>query len=148
MKLCTKCGKTKPLSEYYKRVASADGLQKWCKVCTKEAKVLSRINNPQSLKNQRKRIRDKALAEMGVSREDLRTLYKKQQGRCTICHDRVPLVTDHDHDWGHFRGLLCNNCNTAIGLLKDNPVVVQNAANYLRRTKGANGVDKNGRPRI
>jgi hypothetical protein len=30
------------------------------------------------------------------------------------------------------RGLLCNGCNTGIGMLQDNPAIVDMAAAYLR----------------
>lgn len=39
-------------------------------------------------------------------------------GRCAICGrvDGGELVTDHDHDTGLIRGLLCRSCNTREGL--------------------------------
>lgn len=39
---------------------------------------------------------------------------------------------DHDHATGKVRGVLCNPCNQALGLLKDNP---QMAVAYLERTR-------------
>jgi len=35
MKLCTKCGNTKPTTEFHKRPRSEDGLRSWCIECTK-----------------------------------------------------------------------------------------------------------------
>ena len=35
LKRCTKCGKPKPLTDFYKRARSKDGLQDWCKDCVK-----------------------------------------------------------------------------------------------------------------
>jgi len=49
--------------------------------------------------------------------------------RGTLCE----LTIDHDHATGQIRGLLCNNCNRAIGLLKDNPQTLRQAAAYLDR---------------
>jgi uncharacterized protein YbaR (Trm112 family) len=54
---------------------------------------------------------------------------------CAICKtesDRK-LVVDHDHVTGKIRGLLCHNCNMAIGILKDSPVLLQSAIDYLTR---------------
>jgi hypothetical protein len=58
---------------------------------------------------------------------------------CELCggkpngyRNRV-LFLDHDHLTGAFRGWLCNNCNMAIGLLKDNPELCEKVAQYLRR---------------
>lgn len=36
-KKCTKCGRELPLTEFYKRALSPDGLRLWCKDCTRES---------------------------------------------------------------------------------------------------------------
>ena len=56
-----------------------------------------------------------------------------QNGKCAVCgeHFGDKLVLDHDHKTGEWRGLLCNNCNTAIGLLHENPHKMMKAINYL-----------------
>lgn len=38
MKNCPKCGETKPSSEFYRRKATSDGLQNWCKQCMRHQK--------------------------------------------------------------------------------------------------------------
>lgn len=73
----------------------------------------------------------------GVSPERYRDLWRAQGGRCAICQHpggrgRAQLLcVDHAHDDGHVRGLLCDNCNRAIGLLGDSPHVLDRAATYL-----------------
>lgn len=52
-----------------------------------------------------------------------------QSDKCAACEDRFQtfgtkggparLVIDHDHQSGAVRKLLCSNCNTALGLLKE-----------------------------
>ncbi|QSM04369.1 hypothetical protein PROPHIGD43A-4_59 [Mycobacterium phage prophiGD43A-4] len=55
-----------------------------------------------------------------------------QRGKCAICGDAPEsLVVDHNHETGAVRGLLCNNCNRCLGLLKDNIEVLTSAAAYL-----------------
>ena len=58
------------------------------------------------------------------------------QTTCAICNQTEPdrkLCIDHDHVTGKVRGLLCNPCNTALGLFKDNLTHLQRAIDYLSR---------------
>lgn len=50
-----------------------------------------------------------------------------------ICKESLenPCI-DHDHSTDFVRGLLCNNCNSAIGLLKEDMNIINNAIKYLR----------------
>jgi hypothetical protein len=73
----------------------------------------------------------------GISLENYRDLYIEQDGKCYICsstgfkiepNSGTDLAIDHCHETGKVRGLLCHNCNRALGLLKDN-------LNYLNRAK-------------
>jgi len=38
---------------------------------------------------------------------------------------------DHNHTTGKVRGILCQQCNQAIGLFKDNIFIIEKAAEYL-----------------
>jgi hypothetical protein len=66
-------------------------------------------------------------------------MWLSQNGKCEICEvDLMPrgrqnnsVAVDHNHENGAVRGLLCQACNRAIGLFKDNPKVLQSAAKYL-----------------
>lgn len=73
------------------------------------------------------------LSKYGLSREQYRRMLQHQQGRCHICineFDNIPCI-DHCHVSGNVRGLLCNPCNTAIGLMKDDPDIMASAISYL-----------------
>jgi hypothetical protein len=41
------------------------------------------------------------------------------------------LVVDHNHDTGQVRGLLCDQCNTILGMVGDDPVALARMADYL-----------------
>jgi len=56
---------------------------------------------------------------------------EKQKNKCLICDSEEKLVIDHNHKTGKIRGLLCSNCNCAIGLLKDDSTILESAITYL-----------------
>ena len=43
------------------------------------------------------------------------------------------LVIDHCHTTGKVRGMLCHNCNRALGLLQDDKDYLEKAISYLER---------------
>ncbi len=90
----------------------------------------------------------------GMTMVQLEQLLVLQQERCAICnrhwkncaaskHSRYEIVflqhlyVDHDHATGKVRGLLCNNCNSAIALLNENPDWIESANQYVRKHKRA-----------
>lgn len=90
----------------------------------------------------KKRIKKKRNYEF--SAEHYAELYEKQKGLCGICNNpetRIDYRTgklvsfsfDHDHLTGKPRGLLCARCNRMIGLCKDNPIILKNAAIYIQQ---------------
>ncbi len=65
----------------------------------------------------------------------------EQKGLCKLCgmiNNGWALAVDHDHKTGKVRGLLCDNCNTGIGMLKDSPELLKKAINYLEENKNVN----------
>jgi len=56
---------------------------------------------------------------------------------CEICGRTLAprfMHIDHTVDGTH-HGVLCNGCNVGIGMLQHDPVVLQSALSYLRRTR-------------
>lgn len=56
----------------------------------------------------------------------------RQQGRCAICLEERPLVSDHDHRTGRPRELLCHLCNFGLGHFRDSPELLVKAEAYLK----------------
>lgn len=68
----------------------------------------------------------------GLSLEDYNTLIKQQEGKCKVCSEYTEtLQVDHCHQTNTIRGLLCLNCNTALGKLQENPLIIQRAKEYV-----------------
>jgi hypothetical protein len=73
-------------------------------------------------------------------------LFEEQGGVCKICgnpethrrNGRIKAIAiDHCHKTGVIRGLLCSDCNTGIGKLKDDPKILRQAAEYLENQPGS-----------
>lgn len=67
-----------------------------------------------------------------------------------VAHSGKPrrLAVDHCHQTGAIRGLLCSRCNTAIGLLYDDPVRLQAAIRYLAQHQKEPTDYVGGEPRV
>lgn len=76
----------------------------------------------------------------GIDAAEYGRMHDEQEGLCAICGSegfamkdshKLKLVVDHCHGTGRVRGLLCHNCNRALGLFKDNTESLTKAINYL-----------------
>jgi hypothetical protein len=70
----------------------------------------------------------------GISSEEYESMLAEQKGACYICGEvsEGKLAVDHDHKTFKVRKLLCGKCNTAIGLLKEDTTIIENALNYIK----------------
>lgn len=102
----------------------------------KEADKRFKRNNP--LYNVEKHLK----GSYGISIEDYNFLLQQQQFKCQCCGiesekaQRGKLFVDHCHNSGKIRGLLCQQCNTALGMVKDNVETLYKLATYLLNNKG------------
>lgn len=71
----------------------------------------------------------------GLSLREYDALIEAQHWQCAICKREAKLVVDHDHATGRVRGLLCNPCNTALGLLAENTTALGRAIRYLKEER-------------
>lgn len=78
-----------------------------------------------------------------------RKLLVEQNGLCAICekpeellrgHKSRRLSVDHNHTTKELRGLLCGNCNMAVGYFCDDPEIMKKAAAYIEKCKAGNVV--------
>lgn len=111
----------------------------------KEARKKWTAKNPDYMKEFKREYPEKYKAyrfntsmwKLGIkmSYEEFKQMLKKQKGLCAICNKEETkrrISVDHNHKTGKVRGLLCQECNIALGLLKDNPKLLKKAINYLK----------------
>lgn len=78
-----------------------------------------------------------------ISESQFWELYNKQKSKCAICSCFLELkkgttlrpksiVVDHCHASNLVRGILCSNCNTGLGMFKDNVESLLAAVEYLQ----------------
>jgi hypothetical protein len=68
----------------------------------------------------------------------------EQGGMCAICREAPAEHVDHDHVTRRVRGLLCFNCNGALGQFRDRTDLMLRAVAYLRRGEWAELIDQPG----
>lgn len=156
-KVCRRCGAEKPLAEFYRDSAFKDGRGSTCKPCKEDATASWRSRNAAAVreaatawrKKNLRRIRAYGLKRIyGITLEDYDALLASQGGKCAICGGSDPkghigwrggqkkaehMHIDHDHATGAVRGLLCADCNKAIGLLHEDPAIMKKAIEYIER---------------
>jgi len=94
-------------------------------------------------KTHRKEIRAYQLKrKYGLTPEAFESMLIGQGSVCAICGSSSwgshgPIV-DHDHKAGNIRGILCMNCNLALGYMGDNLAVSKAMVHYLDQHLGGN----------
>lgn len=75
----------------------------------------------------------------GITVEQHEAAFLSQGKCCAVCKSAEPggrgfWQTDHSHCAGKFRGILCQNCNLALGHVKDSVETLYQLIDYLKRT--------------
>ena len=109
LRTCTRCLERKSFEEYCKKTGRCD-----------------------SCRNARQR-----MIAYNLTAQEADDLEREHGGLCAICKGppckKKFLSVDHNHTTGQVRGLLCDVCNRAIGMLKDDVDLIRAAADYLER---------------
>ena len=88
----------------------------------------------------------KYLKKYGITLGMYNAMLVEQSNKCAICkHDQIAgwyLSVDHDHVTGQVRGLLCYRCNSALGFLREDPILLSRALEYLSKSKSSYGGQK------
>ena len=142
---CPNCKQTRLARGDKVRKAEREGKDFWCLPCRNKTRVhkprkyigTKEERQRQAVKSWQDNNRDKVLDQRykrryGISYAEYKAMLSKQKNKCLICNTEDILVVDHNHKTGEVRGLLCHGCNCAIGLLRDDPSVLQSAITYLK----------------
>lgn len=159
-KHCHACNQTKPVEQFSKDRTTWDGQATQCKACRvryrkdnvamvpahrkrwaqanpEKGKAYNkkwRDANPDKIKNKQLR------HDFGITLIDYNRMSDKAGFSCEICKGgiedpttgrRETLAVDHCHKQDKIRGILCRHCNTALGLMRDDPTILRAAMQYL-----------------
>ena len=131
IKTCKACKQNKPLTDFYSHKKSKGGYLARCKTCIS----LQRKETYCPIKTREHNLKSKYKIDF-VTYE---SMLVDQNYKCAICKTMDPgeyhgkFCVDHDHKTGKVRGLLCHNCNSALGNFYDNINYLQNAILYLQQ---------------
>ena len=93
----------------------------------------------QSALDKRRKAKDQRLQrEYGITLEQYEKILAYQNDCCAICKRpawsmKMSLAVDHCHTSGLIRGLLCMQCNRALGKFQDSIVKLREAVAYLEK---------------
>lgn len=77
------------------------------------------------------------LKRIDATLEEYQIALDRCKGLCEICESNPATECDHEKGKKGLRGLLCIGCNTALGLLKEDPARILKLLNYKNtRSKG------------
>jgi protein-arginine kinase activator protein McsA len=135
MKVCVNCGEEKDLTHFDNLARNRDGKRKVCKTCVHSAA------SRRSSRSDHDRARDRAYViriRYGLSPERHAQMRLEQDNKCAICRSPGKLCVDHCHETNRVRGLLCDCCNRALGLVRENPQTLLRMMAYIKQHTAVN----------
>lgn len=120
-KRCGRCLVFKDVGEFFKCKSAKTGLKSTCKTC------VGHLQRARDVK-----------VKYNLDVEDVERLKEAQNNTCLICKTQTDkLKIDHCHSTGKFRGLICNGCNSGLGMFRENIEAMKEAIKYLRTHKSS-----------
>ena len=139
-KVCSTCKVAQPYSEFFKDKRHRDGYIGVCKTCRNKTRQKYRHERGGAAKERAKEDKRKEQNPMrakekhyrwtyGITLKEYDAMWERQGKSCALCGitEGYRFVIDHDHADGKVRGILCNPCNVALGLLKEDVALFKKA---------------------
>jgi hypothetical protein len=112
-----------------------------CEPCRKASRIYQKNKRDERVKSLG--YDPRRFSRHNMSREKYDEMIARHNGKCWVCKEREAVNIDHDHSccsgtWSCgkcIRGVLCNRCNTALGLMQDDKKILSKAISYLEETK-------------
>ena len=136
--MCNKCNKSLPISNFFKESSCKRCYRYTCKSCESQRYIDYRNKPENKIKATESRRQWVRKTKYNFPQELFEERLAEQQNVCAICKTDTPggrgqFHADHDHDTNEPRGVLCHNCNVALGNFQDNPEILQAAIEYLKK---------------
>jgi hypothetical protein len=143
-KRCSTCKLERSIEDYAYSYKHLDKRQYTCKFC-KQQYYTDNKEKYKKYNTEKTRTRSnnhKLQYKFNISRDDFNRKLEQQSGVCAICKQPETntyrgkvrnLSVDHCHVTNKLRDLLCRNCNTALGSLKDDKQLILECIKYLER---------------
>ena len=117
--------------------------QRWRSKNPGRAAAIARASRARNIGKRRANCRKWHLkVNYGLTPEQYAAMLLEQNGVCAVCRqpetgirrgELKSLDVDHDHKTGAVRKLLCSGCNSALGILREDPLRIRALADYIER---------------
>lgn len=141
-KTCSRCKLAKGIESFAKGRKYKDGYRGTCKRCHTDYMIAYYKKNEtqRKIKNRLNSGSDTNWKRHKISKEKFEQMIAEFNGKCHTCKLNEARNIDHDHSCcpGNrscgkcVRGILCNQCNTTLGLVKESKDVLENLIKYLQ----------------
>ena len=125
MKVCNQCKENLPDDQFHKRTMRSGkvGLQPKCKSC--QTANRKQYYKPHEYMRRKFKLTEQQYSEL------------MNVDSCQVCGGDFgkKKCIDHCHTTDQIRGVLCHNCNTALGLVGDNVEVLSKLIQYLEQSR-------------
>lgn len=120
----------KPHTEFPRNARTKSGVATYCKPChnARTVETKQRLYGGSREYHLKRRY--------GIGQAEVDVMLAAQGGVCAVCDKPDPEHVDHDHNTGKVRGLLCFNCNQALGNVRDDIAILGKLQDYLIKSAG------------